>query len=57
MGERDGNQALSGAAAGIEASLNRVLSRPELRTPDLGGTTGTHAFAEAVAAELLRETG
>jgi 3-isopropylmalate dehydrogenase len=57
MGERGGNQALSGAAAGIEASLNRVLSRPELRTPDLGGTTGTHAFAEAVAAELLRETG
>lgn len=33
----------------IERALDAVLAQPALRTPDLGGSNGTHAFAEAVA--------
>jgi len=42
------------AAEGIEAALREALARPETRTPDLGGTLGTCAFAAHVAALVAR---
>ncbi len=49
MGQREGDAALLDAARAIDASLEAALSTPALRTRDLGGATGTRAFAEAVA--------
>jgi len=49
MGQREGDTALLDAARAIHASLEAALSTPALRTRDLGGTSGTRAFAEAVA--------
>ena len=40
------------AAAAIENAIAQVLSRPELRTGDLGGTANTVACGKAVAALL-----
>ncbi len=40
---------LSQAGITIDQALDAVLAQPEFRTPDLGGKTGTGAFAEAVA--------
>jgi 3-isopropylmalate dehydrogenase len=52
MGRREGDAALSAAAAAIDAALEAVLSVPEQRTRDLGGTSGTRAFTAAVVAQL-----
>ena len=41
-------------AAAIERALDRALSNPATRTPDLGGVLGTAAFGERVAA-FIRE--
>jgi len=40
------------AAAAIDAAVDALLQSPVTRTPDLGGTLGTQAFAAAVAARL-----
>ena len=40
------------AAKAIDAAVDKVLSRPEKRTADLGGKLGTRAFGDAVAAAL-----
>jgi isocitrate/isopropylmalate dehydrogenase len=40
------------AADAIEAALDAALARAETRTPDLGGTMGTRAFAAHVAAAI-----
>lgn len=51
-GRRDGNVALIAAAARIEAAVEETLADPETRTRDLGGTTGTDAFAAAVCRRI-----
>jgi 3-isopropylmalate dehydrogenase len=51
-GRRDGNAALISAAAVIEAAVEATIDEPATRTRDLGGTTGTAAFAQAVIARL-----
>jgi 3-isopropylmalate dehydrogenase len=40
------------AAAAIEAAVDATLAEPGNRTADLGGSLGTTAFAQAVAARL-----
>ena len=42
------------AAASIDSAIDAVLNNPDTRTPDLGGTLGTQAFAAKVA-EALKE--
>ncbi|MCB1972223.1 MAG: isocitrate/isopropylmalate dehydrogenase family protein [Geminicoccaceae bacterium] len=54
MGQRDDDPALLKAAEAIDASLEAALTSPGLRTRDLGGTTGTRAFAQAVAGGLAQ---
>jgi isocitrate dehydrogenase (NAD+) len=39
------------AAANVEWGVDETLRKGEIRTPDLGGTATTMAFAEAIAAE------
>ena len=41
------------AADAIERALDCALSRPETRTPDLGGALGTRAFGDCVAAFVM----
>jgi 3-isopropylmalate dehydrogenase len=50
LGERRGDDRLTRAAATIEDALERAIASPQWRTPDLGGTLGTKAFGERVAA-------
>ncbi len=52
LGERRGDDRLLRAAEAVERALDRVVATPEGRTADLGGTLGTAAFAEKVAAAL-----
>jgi isocitrate dehydrogenase (NAD+) len=42
------------AAAAVEAAVDRVLERGEVRTPDLGGTSSTDDVAGAIAEALAR---
>jgi len=49
LGERRGDKKLERAAQAIEAALDRVIAKPEWRTPDLGGKLGTEAFGQRVA--------
>ena len=39
--------------AGVEWGVDETLRKGEVRTPDLGGTATTMAFAEAIAAEAV----
>ena len=43
------------AAMAVEAALEAVLARPDVRTPDLGGTANTRQVGEAVAQEILAD--
>ncbi len=52
IGRRHGNDALVLASRRIETAVDEVLKNPATRTIDLGGTLGTKAFAQAVAAKL-----
>src|SRR5262245_18858209 len=52
LGERRGDAKLPKAAALIEQALDAAIADPKTRTADLGGTCGTRAFGEAVAARL-----
>jgi 3-isopropylmalate dehydrogenase len=52
LGERHGRDDLREAQAAIEKAIAGVLKQPATRTRDLGGTLGTRAFGEAVAAAL-----
>jgi 3-isopropylmalate dehydrogenase len=54
MGERHAHQDLSEAGRAIDAAVDAVLADPARRTRDLGGTLGTKAFAQEVAAALAR---
>jgi 3-isopropylmalate dehydrogenase len=49
MGQKHAQPALAQAAATITAAVDRVLEDPASRTADLGGNTGTQAFAQKVA--------
>jgi 3-isopropylmalate dehydrogenase len=51
LGERRGDDNLVRAAAAIERALDRVIAKPEWRTPDMGGPCGTDAFGRHVAEE------
>lgn len=48
MGHKHARPALEQAAAAITAAVDRVLQDPASRTADLGGRTGTKAFAQKV---------
>jgi 3-isopropylmalate dehydrogenase len=52
LGDRRGDDRLARAAAAIEQALDAVIATPDGRTPDLGGTLGTKAFGERVAAKV-----
>jgi 3-isopropylmalate dehydrogenase len=47
-GRRDGNVKLIEASRLVEAAVEQVLDDPAARTRDIGGTSGTAAFAGAV---------
>ena len=49
LGERRGEDGLVKAAQRIETALDKVIADPATRTPDMGGTFGTDAFAATVA--------
>ena len=52
LAERKQLAACGATAKAISAAVDKVLSKPETRTADLGGRLGTRAFAAAVAAAL-----
>jgi isocitrate/isopropylmalate dehydrogenase len=49
LGERRRDNNLARASAAIDQALDDVITRPEWRTPDLGGPLGTDAFGDRVA--------
>lgn len=50
LGEKHGRDDLLQAAKAIDTAIDAALAKPETRTADLGGTLGTKAFGETVAA-------
>jgi 3-isopropylmalate dehydrogenase len=52
LGARRADARLNLAAAAIEAALDRVIADPASRTADMGGRTGTDAFAEKVVSMI-----
>lgn len=52
LGERRKLEAFSQAATAIDRAVDRTLADPAKHTADLGGTLGTGAFGDAVAATL-----
>jgi 3-isopropylmalate dehydrogenase len=52
LGARHGRAELARAGGAVRDAVDRVVADPATRTADLGGTTGTRAFGEAVAAAL-----
>jgi isocitrate/isopropylmalate dehydrogenase len=52
LGEKHGRAEYSVAGAAIGIAVDAALANPETRTPDLGGSMGTQAFAATVADSL-----
>lgn len=52
LGEKRGLPAFSAAGAAVHAAVESVLANAASRTPDIGGTMGTQAFAAEVAARI-----
>jgi len=52
LGERRSDERLTRAAELMERALDATIVKPEWRTGDVGGTLGTKAFGERVAAVL-----
>lgn len=52
LGERAGSQACSDAAAEIEAAVDRVFAEAQVKSFDIGGTSGTADVAKAVIGSL-----
>jgi 3-isopropylmalate dehydrogenase len=52
IAEKRGLPAFAEAAAAINGAIDAALARPETRTPDLGGSLGTQAFAVQIAAAV-----
>lgn len=55
LGRRHKEERLCRAAAAVDAAVDATLADPKTRTPDLGGSCGTDAFAAAVAERLRPE--
>jgi 3-isopropylmalate dehydrogenase len=49
LADKRQNTKLRQAGNAITAAVDLVLVNPEMRTPDLGGSMGCKAFAQAVA--------
>jgi isocitrate/isopropylmalate dehydrogenase len=56
LGERRGDGKLMRAGGAIEAALDRVIAKPDGRTPDMGGALGTDAFGALVAGAIVSRT-
>ncbi len=54
MGDQRRHAGLQQAGDAMTAAVDRVLADPQLRTADLGGSTGCKAFGDAVAAAATR---
>jgi 3-isopropylmalate dehydrogenase len=52
LAERRGLENFGAAARAIDGAVDAALARPETRTADLGGSLGTRAFAERIAAAV-----
>ena len=52
LGAKRGDATLRAAGKAVDGALETVLMQPERRTGDLGGKSGTRAFAAAVAAAV-----
>jgi isocitrate dehydrogenase (NAD+) len=52
LGERWGDDKLARAAQAIESALDATIADAATRTPDMGGTLGTDAFGNKVAAAV-----
>ena len=52
LAERRGLENFAAAARAIDGAVDAALARPETRTADLGGSLGTRAFAERIAAAV-----
>jgi 3-isopropylmalate dehydrogenase len=52
IGEKNEAKACSEAGRAVDRAVDKVLSKLEMRTADLGGRLGTEAFGEAVAGAL-----
>jgi len=55
LAETHGTLALARDAARLEAAVETVLARGDVRTPDLGGTADTLDVAEAVSEALAQD--
>jgi 3-isopropylmalate dehydrogenase len=53
LGQRRGRTEFIQAAATLSATIKSLLKSPKSRTPDLGGTLGTQAFATLLAKSIL----
>jgi len=56
IGDNKADAGARTAGDAITRAVDRVLARPDLRTPDIGGSTGCAAFGRAVAAEVAGAT-
>ena len=52
LAERRGLENFGAAARAIDGAVDAALAKPETRTADLGGSLGTRAFAERIAAAV-----
>jgi isocitrate/isopropylmalate dehydrogenase len=57
LGERRGSDRLAKAAELIDRALDEATAHPQSRTADLGGSLGTKAFGERVAATIAELAG
>ena len=57
MGDKQDMPALGTLGRALTVALEAVLSVPEMRTRDLGGTLGTKAFGAAVAERIEAPNG
>lgn len=55
LGEKHESESAGAAARAIEAAVEAALAQADARTPDLGGSASTEAFAEAVCANLAAD--
>ena len=54
IGQKRALASFAQAGRAIDATIDKVLAQPQLRTADLGGKLGCRAFGEAVAAALAK---
>jgi 3-isopropylmalate dehydrogenase len=54
LGEHRHQENFIDSARRIEKAVDATLSNPLLRTPDIGGASGTRAFGDSVVSELVQ---